>query len=210
MDNCLTFKKSKYPIKGINIILLTIYCILIFGGIVAWRVFLFGKISKIYLLIYMYITVLLCYSVIYYLKKQQLSKMEYVSNHSKRCFDRTKKCLYYLLYLIIVVVALAFFPSKMDGSEVYNLSVLFFIGIVGYMLMNYQFVVGFGNKGYISGDGSLYYDEIEKIEELKRLQTADGILVYSKIKLFENNKICYDKFLAEEYTFLVNKTANRR
>jgi hypothetical protein len=78
------------------------------------------------------------------------------------------------------------------------------------MLMNYQFIVGFGNRGYISGDGNLYYDEIEKIEELKRLQTVDGILVYSKIKLFDNNKICYDKLLADEYTFLVNKIVNRR
>jgi hypothetical protein len=30
-------------------------------------------------------------------------------------------------YLTIVVVTLAIFPSKMDGSEVYNLSVLFLV-----------------------------------------------------------------------------------
>lgn len=209
MDNYLNFSKSKYPIKGINIILIMSYCVLLFSGIVGWRVYLFKNLPKIFLLIYLYIITLLYYVVLYCQKKQQFLQMEYISNHSKKCLYRTKKCLYYLFYLILIVTMLVVFPSKMDSSDLYNLSVLFFIGIVGYMLMNYQFIVGFGNIGYISGDGELCYDEIDKIEEIKRVQTADGILVYSKINLFDN-KICYDKFLTDEYIFLVNKIANGR
>lgn len=209
MGNCLNFLKSKYPIKGINIILLMFYCILLFSGIVGWRVYLFKNLPKNFLLIYIYTITLIYYIVIYYSKKQQFLQMEYISNHSKKCLNRTKKCLYYLFYLILIVMMLVVFPSKMDSSDLYNLSLLFFIGIVGYMLMNYQFIVGFGNIGYISGDGKLCYDEIEKIEEIKRVQTANGMLVYSKITLFDN-KVCYDKFLTDEYIFLFNKIANGR
>lgn len=204
MGNCLSFSKSKYPVKRINIILLMFYCILLFSGIVGWRIYLFKNLPKEFLFIYVYVITLLYYIVIYYSVKKQLLQMEYISDHSETCMNRTKKCLYYLFYFILIVVILEIFLIKMDGSNLYNLWHLFFIGIVGLMLMNYQFVVGFGKTGYISGGGKLCYSEIDKIEEIKRVHTINGILVYSRITLF-NNEVCYDKFLMEEYIFLVNR-----
>lgn len=209
MVNWLNFSKNKYPIKGINIVILILYCVLFFSGIVVWSIYLFKYLPKAFLYIYIYIITLLAYTYLYYLKNQQFLQMEYVSHHSKKCMRRTKKCLYYLFYLILIMIMCEVFPLKIDGSDLYNLSILYFVGIVGYMLMNYQFIVGFGEIGYISGDGKIFYEEIDKIEEIKRIQTADGTLVYTKINLFDN-KVCYDKFLTEEYIFLVNKIANER
>lgn len=204
---CLNLSKSKYQIKGIGMMLIMSYCALFFSGAVGWRIYLCRYLPKNYLLIYIYAITLLFYIGLYSSKERQLLKMEFFSVHSKKCLHRTKKCLYYLFCLILAVMMLTVFPSKIDSQAVYNLSLLFFIGIVGYMVMNYQFIVGFGDKGYISGDGKLFYDEIDKVEEIKRVQTADGILVYTRINLL-NNKVCFDKFLTDEYIFLVNKVAN--
>lgn len=209
MSNCLTFIKSKYPVTRMNMILPLPFCILIFSGMAGWRIYLFKNVPKNFLLLYIYFITFLFYVGIYFLKRHQLSGAEYISEHSKRCFNQTKKCLYYFFAFIVVVLLLVVFSPRQDSSDVYNVSLLFFIGIIGYLLMNYQFIVGFGSVEYISGDGKLRYDEIEKMEEIKRVQTMDGILVYSKIKLF-NGKACYDKFLMDEYIFLVNKISKER
>lgn len=204
MGNYLIFSKSKYPVKRINIILLMFYCILLFGAIVGWRIYLFKNLPKEFLFIYVYVITLLYYIAIYYSVKKQFLQMEFISDHSKKCMNRTKKCLYYFFCFILNVVIFEFFSLKVNSSNLYNLWHLFFIGIVGFMLMNYQFIVGFGKTGYISGEGRLCYSEIDKIEEIKRVQTINGILVYSRITLFDN-EVCYDKFLMEEYIFLVNR-----
>lgn len=202
----LNLSKSKYPVKGIGMMLIMSYCALFFSGAVGWRIYLCKYLPKNYLLIYICHNASFLYWAVFF-KRAAAFKNGIFSVYSKKCLHRTKKCLYYLFCFILVVMMLTVFPSKIDSQAVYNLSLLFFIGIVGYMVMNYQFIVGFGDKGYISGDGKLFYDEIDKVEEIKRVQTADGILVYTQINLL-NNKVCFDKFLTDEYIFLVNKVAN--
>lgn len=209
MGNCLNYRKSKYPIKGTDILLIMIYCVIFYGTAFGWRFYLYKFVTKNFLLICIYTMTLLLFVGMYCLKEKQLLQMEYISNHSKKCLNATKKSLYYFGGLILFVMLIDILPLKIESSDVYNLSLLLFIAIVGYMLMNYQFIVGFGNREYISGDGKLCYGEIDKIEEIKRVQTMNGMLVYSKIKLFDN-KICYDKFLVDEYMFLLNKIADRR
>ena len=64
MGNYLIFSKSKYPVKRINIILLMFYCILLFGAIVGWRIYLFKNLPKEFLFIYVYVITLLYYIAI--------------------------------------------------------------------------------------------------------------------------------------------------
>ncbi len=207
--NNLNLVKSKYPLNRKNVIILVIYCVVLFVAIAGWRFYLFQSISKNYLLLLIYAMTFSYYFGVYRNRRNELKDMKYVSEHARKCMSKMKKCLFYEFALTLVVMILVVIPTNIRDADLYNLSVLFFIFIVGYMLMNYQFIVGFGQKYYVSGDGKLRYDEIKQIEDLKRIQAFEGILVYVKI-ILANSKVCYDKFLIDEYMYLMNQVDDER
>lgn len=209
MNNNLNFVKSKYPIKKINVVILMIYCVVLFVGIAGWRIYLSQSVPKNYVLLFVYITTLIYYIGMFKNKENEFENMKYISGHAKKCMFKMKRCLFLEAILIIIVMIFVVIPSGIRDGDLYNLSLLFFIFITGYMLMNYQFVVGFGTEYYVSGDGKLSYNEIKGIEEIKRIEAFEGTLVYAKIILV-SDKICYDKFLIDEYTYLINMINKER
>lgn len=76
--------------------------------------------------------------------------------------------------------------------------------LIGYMLMNYQCVVGFTNVGYFSGESELKYDEIDKLEEIDQSNSNEGKIISIKI-ILKNGKLYHDKIMLGEYIYLKNK-----
>lgn len=203
-SSCLKYVKSKYPIRKSNVLEMVLFAGIIIIAIMAWRFYLYKFLSKNILLIFVYVVSLVYYAIKYYELKNKQASAEYVSKHAEKCLNTIKGCLICKVAFILIVSIYVFFSLTKTDKVLFNVSILIYIMVVGYMLMNYQFVVIFKADKYLSGEGTLRYNEIMKIEQLKQLTVAEGLMIYTQITL-KDGSLFYDKFMLDEFRYLNEK-----
>lgn len=203
-SNCLKYVKSKYPIRKSNVLGIMLFAGIMVMSIMTWRFYLYKFLNKNILLIFIYAISFIYYTIKYYELKNKQSNAEYISKHAEKCLNTVKGCLICKGTFILIISIYVLFSLTRTDKVLFNVSILIYIMLVGYMLMNYQFVVIFKADKYLSGDGILKYNEIMKLEQLKQLSVVEGLMIYTQITL-KDGSLFYDKFMLDEFKYLNEK-----
>lgn len=152
--------------------------------------------KNIYLTLIGLIAITFLYDMYWFSYKKNNNKY-YMTSTSKKSLNKFLKLITFSYFIIGIMFFLSFFYDIE-----YNLFSIFFIITIGLAYIYYELmVVGFFDEYYISGQYKIFYDEIDNLVELKRVNTLSGNVIY--FKLFKEDKtIGYDKMMENDYLLL--------
>jgi hypothetical protein len=194
------FSKFNYPNKAVkSLFLLDLYSTIISVSLAIMIVPLKEKINISTIMVIQQIF-LLVYIILYYLTSSKfiMDNHMFILNEDN---DYRKKSRY-SIYLAIMITSLSLLTAIIVHPKVVDFESLFFIFWMsgctiialtrGYFLSS---VFALNNSCYFSGNSIIYFNEIDKLEIIKKYNTLFDLYL---VKININGTECFDKFFRIE------------